>query len=232
MAFRSRTEYINNLFVSTYASAIGDVRDQIFDAKKSAFWAMLRQKGGMVSQIGGDHIKYNLEYGQNDNLTWLAKGDEIDLVDFEHLEQAQYNWYRVAKPIVRFWADDQKNSGEAQIVDMVKSKIKNTMNTFGEEMDLALFSANDESGTTTPNAIPGLRHLISTDGTGTVGGIVAGTSTWWMNKFLDYDATTDYVETASSPSDADWLNTGVDAMRYMVKECRNNTDLIICDWHM
>ena len=232
MAFRTRTKYINDLFVSTYAEAIGSVRDQIFDSKNSAFWAILRAKGGMMSQLGGDKIRFNLEYGTNDQLYWLKKGGEVNLQDFEHLEQAEYNWHYVDKPVVRFWQDDQQNPGEAEILDMIKSKINNSMKTYGEELDTALFSANDESGGTTANAIPGLQHLVSEAGTGTVGGIVAGTYTWWKNKFLDYDSGTDYVETAGSPSDADWLNTGVTAMRYMIKECRDNVDLIICPWHI
>ena len=236
--FRSRTEYINDLFVSTYASAIGSVRDNIFDAKKSAFWATLRQKGGMMSQLGGDYIKYNLEYDQNDQLFWLAKGGEVELNDFEHLEKARYKWYRVDKPIVRFWADDQENSGDAQIVDMVKSKINNTMGTYAEDLDAALLAdvvssggvslENDETGL----VLPTVQHLISDDGTGTVGEINASTYTWWKNQFLDYDGSSDWVTTPGSPVDADWLNTGVQAMRQMVKQCRNKTDLILCDWHM
>ena len=238
MTFRSRTSYINDLFVSTYAAAIGTVRDQIFDAKKSAFWALLRAKGGMMSQLGGDKIKFNLEYAKNEQLFWLAKGGEVDLEDFEHLEQARYKWYYVDKPLVRFWQDDQQNDGEAEVVDMIKSKINNSIKSYAEDLDSALLATlvssggvaleNDETGL----ILTTLQHLVSDDGTGTVGEIVAGTYTWWKNKFLDYDATTDYVETTGSPSDADWLNTGVTAMRYMVKECRNTTDLILCDWHM
>ncbi len=238
MAFRTRTEYINDMFVSTYAASIGSVRDQIFDAKKSAFWAILRNKGGMMSQLGGDKIKFNLEYAKNTELNWLAKGGEVNLQDFEHLDQARYGWYYVEKPIVRFWQDDQQNEGEAEVVDMIESKINNTINAFAEDIDGALLAdlvttgdlntQNDETGT----KLPTLQHIITPDGTGTVGEIVAGTKTWWKNQFLDYDATTDYVETVGSPSDADWLNTGVSAMRLMVKNCRNKTDLIMCDWHM
>lgn len=237
MAFRSRTSYINDLFVSTYAAAIGGVRDQIFDAHKSAFWAIMRNKGGMMSQIGGDRIKFNLEYAKNESLFWLSKGQEVDLEDFEHLEQARYKWYYVDKPIVRFWQDDQQNDGEAEVVDMIKSKINNSQRAYAEDLDSAMLADivagsglldNDETG----NVLPTLQHLISDDGTGTVGEIVAGTSTWWKNQFLDYDGSTDYVETVGSPSDADWLNSGVTAMRYMVKSCWNKTDLILTTWKM
>lgn len=230
--FRTRTEYINNLYVSTYAESIGGLRDQVFDATKSAFWAILRNKGGLMSVNGGDYIKFNLQVSKNDQLFWLAKGGQTELVDFEFLEQARYKWYRASKPLTQFWADTQKNKSEAEIIDMVTAKIENSMMSFKEDIDAQLFSANDESGSVTANAPPGLQHLVSTAGTGTVGGINSATYSWWQNQQIDFDSGTTYVATPGSPTDTDWLNSGVTAMRDMLKLTKGHTDVIIAPWHI
>ncbi len=230
--YRSRTDYITDLYVSTYAEAIGGLRDQIFDAADSAFWALMRNKGGLMSVAGGDFIKFNLMVAKNEQLFWLAKGQEVELIDFDILEQARYKWYRATKPIVQFWADTQKNRGEAEVIDMVSTKIENTLMSWKDDIDANMMSANDESGSVTANAPPGIQHLISTDGTGTVGGINASTYTWWKNKFIDYDDGTTYCAVADTPTDADWLNSGVEAMRDMLKETKGHTDIIVTTWHM
>jgi hypothetical protein len=230
MAYRTRTEYINDLFVSTYDKSIGGLRDSVFDPYSSAFWAMLRMKGGLQPKRGGLHVKYDLEVGKNEQIYWLKKGGATELHDFDIMDQAQFDWYRASKPIVRFWADDQENAGDAEVYSMIKKKIMNTFKSWKEDLDSHLLGANDESGTTVANAPPGIQHLISDDGTGTVGGIVAGTYTWWKNQFIDYDGSETYVETTGSPTAADFLATGQDAMREMVKLCLKKTTLIFTTW--
>jgi hypothetical protein len=232
MAYRTRTEYINDMFVSTYDRSIGGLRDQVFDPYSSVFWATLRMKGGLQKKLGGTKVKYDLEVGKNEQIYWLKKGGATELHDFDILDQARYGWYRASKPIVRWWADDQENAGDAEIYDTIKRKITNTMNSWREDLDSHLLGANDESGTTVANAPPGIQHLISTDGTGTVGEIDAATYTWWKNQFINYQGTTDYVTTINSPTAADFLSTGQSAMREMVKLCMGKTSLIFTTWGM
>lgn len=232
MSHRTRTETINDLYVSTYAMAIGGLRDQVFNQYNSAFWKILRDKSGLMPMTGGEKIKFKLEVAKNEQLFWLKKGGQVTLQDYDILEEARYKWYRAAKPIVRFWADDQENNGPAELISIIKAKINNTFMSWEEDIDTQLNSANDEVGSVTADAPPGIQHLVSDDGTGTVGEIVAGTYTWWKNQFIDYDGTTDYVETVGSPSAADFLDTGFDAMREMLKLCRKKTSLIYTTWEV
>lgn len=230
--FRSRTEYLDNLYVSTFRMARKMLIDSIFSIHNSAFWYMLKQRNGMEPMVGGEYIPYKLEYSKNDRIHWLDKGGTVTLQDFEFMDEARFKWYRAAKEILRFWAEDQQNAGEAQMINLVQAKISNSIRAFPEDMDSQLTGANDESGSVTANAPPGIQHLISTDGTGTVGEINASTYTWWKNQFIDYDSGTTYVATANTPLASDFLNTGLDAMMEMKKKCRNKTKLIVTTWEM
>ena len=57
------------------------------------------------------------------------------------------------------------------------------------------------------NQMGGLGHLVSTDGTGTVGGIVAGTYTWWKNQFREISGSNSWTKsTIKGEMNALWLN--------------------------
>ena len=76
---RTRSEQIDDIFVSTYQKAEKAIQDQVFDPQNSALWAMLRASDGLRAQLGGDFIKFDVEIGQNDNIQALAKGGTVDL---------------------------------------------------------------------------------------------------------------------------------------------------------
>ena len=225
---RTRSEVIDDMFVSTYQKAQKMIQDNIFNPQQSAFWAMLRAKGGLKEQLGGDYIKVDLEVGQNSNIQALAKGETVSLQDFEFLEQARYSWSYYDIPIVRFWQDDQQNAGEAQIINMIQSKIRNTISNYAELLETRLFAANSDS-----KEIVGLQDLVSDAGTGTVGEINSATHTWWANNTIDFS---DYVASGTGASgdvdDTDWLVEGVGLMREMVQDCLGKTKLIVTSQHM
>jgi hypothetical protein len=224
MAFRSRTEFVDDLFVSTYSKAQAEVRDQVFNSQNSAFWAILKSKGGMVSKTGGDNIKINLEVSKNENLQWVNKGETVTLEDFQHLERAQYEWVYATLPIVRFWHDDQQNYGEDALIDMVTSKIRNSMSSFAEALEVLLFA--DNVGDT--KSIQGLQHLVADDPTASrvVGELDQSTNTWWRNETLDFNTT------HTGQTDALWLANGVNDMRTMIQDCQHKTDIIVTSQHM
>lgn len=225
VARRTRTETIDDLFVSTYQKAERTIRDNVFNPQQSALWAMMRAKGGFVSQLGGDFIKIDLEIGQNTNIQAVGKGETVNLQDFQHLDQARYTWAFYDIPIVRYWHDDQENAGMAQIVNMIMSKIRNTTNTYAELMEQKLFGDNS----TNPKEMNGLQHLVSDSVTGsrTIGEIDQSNSdnSWWRNQSVDFGST-------YGTTDAAWLTNGVEAMRLMKQDCLGKTDLIVTSQHI
>ena len=74
----------------------------------------------------------------------------------------------------------RQNSGKNQIVDLAKSRLKNAMRTAANNMSVDLYSTRALT-----NQMGGLGAIITSDGTGTVGGIVSGTYTFWKNQFRE-----------------------------------------------
>lgn len=227
---RSRTETIDDMFVSTYQKSQKSIQDQVFNPQNSALWAMLRAKGGLQSQTGGDYIKIDLEIGQNTNIQALAKGGTVSLQDFEFLDQARYQWKYYDIPIVRFWQDDQQNRGPAQVLNMIQAKIRNTIRTYAELLETKLFVSNSDT-----LEFAGLQNLIADDPTASadVGEIDSSVHTWWRNNTVDFST---YIASGSGSSgavdDTDWLVEGVGLMREMVQDCLGKTSLIVTSQHM
>lgn len=227
---RTRSEQIDDIFVSTYQKAEKTIQDQVFNPQNSAFWALLRSSGGLKSQLGGDFIKFDVEIGQNDNIQALVKGQSVDLQDFEHLDQAREPWHYYDIPIVRFWQDDQQNAGVAQVINMINSKIRNTTKTYAELLETRLFADN-----TDVKEFSGLRNLVADDPTVSVDvhEIDASTHVWWKNQTVDF---ADFKASGSGDTgvvdDTDWLVEGTGQMRLMIQNCLNKTKLIITSQHM
>jgi hypothetical protein len=83
------------------------------------------------------------------------------------------------------------NSGSNQIADLAEARLKNAMRTAANNSSVDVYS----SGALT-NQMGGLGHIITSDGTGTVGGINSSTYTFWANQF--YEAPSSNAVTASN----------------------------------
>ncbi len=221
---RTRSDTVDDLYISIFQKAKAGLIDNFFDPKKSNTLSMLRAKGGFLPQKGGDFIKRDVEVAENDQIFYLEKGSEIDYVDYEFMEEVRYTWRYMAKPIVRFGIDDQQNRGESTLVDMIVAKIKNTMKSYDQLVDSLVFADNGSS-TTIPH---GLQHLIADDPTASVsvGELNQSTYSYWRNYYLDFTST--YGST-----DNDWINNGVTAMRTAINSVvGSGIDLIITSQHI
>ena len=78
--------------------------------------------------------------------------------------------------------DELKNSGDAQKVALVKSKVQAAEKTVMDTMGTAIYNAG-----TTNNALVGLRAIVGTSST--VGGIDQSSYSWW-NGQVDSSSTT------------------------------------------
>lgn len=94
------------------------------------------------------------------------------------------------------------NNGPEAMIKLVKARIKNAMNTAANNMSVDIYS----DGTLT-NQMGGLAQIIQNDGTGTVGGIVSGTYTFWKNKFREMAGTNTWSKsTIRGEMNGLWLN--------------------------
>ena len=180
MAINSLTEFLDNLYTSTWQNMKDKAADNIFDATPFYFW--LRDKGKMETVQGGRFISEPLNYAKNDNVSWIGKGGTVSLNDFEHLTIAKYDWKYLVGSIVRFGVDDQQNRGKNQIISLMNSKMDTTKNALIDTLETTL-----AAGTASGNEFDGLQNLVADDPTGSVvvGGINQSTYTWWRNQTTD-----------------------------------------------
>lgn len=130
---------------------------------------------------GGEYIVQPLEYAEG-NFQWYLGAETLNTSDVDTMTAAKFTWRQAAAPIVISRLDELKNMGDAQVIDFVKSKMKNAEKTMRQNMSEAFY--NDGSDATAPH---GLRSFIST--ANTFGGISQSANSWWQAQ-VDSSTTT------------------------------------------
>ncbi len=151
--------------------------DNIFDS--NLLLKLLKEKCQMEVS-GGTSIMIPLNYATNSASGWFAGLDTLDTTDNDQITAAEYNWKQLYANITIRRIDEIKNSGDAAILNFVKSKVQIAEKTMADTMGTALYNTGSDS-----KAVAGLRHAFLN--TNTVGGIAQSTYSWWN---AQRDATT------------------------------------------
>lgn len=168
----------DQLTATTYKLYRKTLADNIM--KKIALYDFLKKKGNVERKKGGLKIVEPLMYGLNNTFKSYSAYDVLDTTPQDGLTAAEYDWKDLAVSVTISKQEEDQNSGETQIINLLKSKITQAEKTYTLKFNEMLH------GDGTGNAgkdLNGLKNLITADGTGTVGTIVAGTYTWWKNSF-------------------------------------------------
>jgi hypothetical protein len=104
---------------------------------------------------------------------WFAGADTLDTTDNETITSAEYSWKQHFANISISRRDELINSGDSQILDFVKSKVKSAEKTMSDNLSTGLYNAGSDA-----KAFVGLRSILSTSNT--VGGISQSTNSWWQ----------------------------------------------------
>ena len=182
MAIRTLTEYLDNLYSSTWQNMKSEATDNIFTA--TPFWYLMREQGHLKQVEGGRFITEPLEYAKNEDVGWISKGGTVSLNDYERLTISKWDWRYLVAPIVRFGVDDQQNRGKNQIMSLVKSKMNNTQEYLVDTLETTLFGGSGVGASAGGDAFDGLQLLVKDDPTTDteVGGINQSTYSWWANQ--------------------------------------------------
>jgi hypothetical protein len=146
----------------------------------NALYRWLKEKGQIKKLDGGYEIVRPLDYAENSTFQRYSGFDALNISASDVLTAAKYDWMQSAVHVVASGRELRMNSGSNQIIDLAKARLKNAIRTAANNSSVDIYS----SGSLT-NQMGGLGALVTTDGTGTVGGIVSGTYTWWKNQFLE-----------------------------------------------
>lgn len=146
----------------------------------NALYRRLKVNGKIKKLDGGYEIVEPLDYAENSTFQRYSGYDTLNISASDVLSAAKYSWVQSAVNVTASGLELRQNSGKNQIVDLAKSRLKNAMRTAANNMSVDLYS----TGALT-NQMGGLGAIITSDGTGTVGGIVSGTYTFWKNQFRE-----------------------------------------------
>lgn len=131
---------------------------------------------------GGESIMVPLNYAQTSASGWYSGADTLDTTDNQNITAANYSWKQLFANISIMKIEELKNSGDAQKVSLVKSKVKIAEKTMSDLLGTGLYSSGSD-----PKSIAGLRVIVSASNT--VGGISQSTYSWWQSQ-IDSSTTT------------------------------------------
>jgi hypothetical protein len=172
--FTTFTELVS----TTYRNHSKEIADNV--SNHNALFRRLAEKGKTRVEAGGLSIVQPLDYASNSTYQRYSGFDILNVAASDVITAAEFAWKQVAVNVAASGLEIRSNSGPDRIINFVKAKIKNAQRSMANGLSGDIYS----DGTAT-NQMNGLQALVSTDGTGTVGGIVSGTYTFWENQVAD-----------------------------------------------
>jgi hypothetical protein len=162
---------------------------------------IMKERGNIKTDAsGGYEIAIPLSYAENSTYQRYDGYDTLNIGASDVLSAAKYDWKQVAIHVTASGKELRQNNSEERMINLVRSRIDVAMATAANNMSVDLYSDGSLS-----NQIGGLQHLITADGTGTVGGIVAGTYVFWKNKFDEILTDATVFANVKASMNREWL---------------------------
>lgn len=153
----------------------------------------MKRKNKIKTVSGGYEIAEPIDYAENGTYQRYSGYESLNTAASDVLTTVKYPYQQVALHVTASGRELRMNSGKEAMVNLVSARKENALRTAANNFSVDIYSDGTET-----NQIGGLANLITTDGTGTVGGIVAGTWTFWKNQFKEMTG----ADLAASPSAA------------------------------
>ncbi len=198
MAVTPNTTF-TELVTTTLRNHPNEIADNV--STHNALYRYLKAKGKIRMEDGGYEIVRALDWANNSTYQRYSGFDTLNVGQSNVLTAAKYDWVQAAVHIVASGDEIRKNSGKERMINLVESRVTNAKRTAANNMSIDMFS----SGSLT-NQMGGLGALITTDGTGTVGGINSATYTFWANQYREISGTNSWTKsTIKGDMNALWL---------------------------
>lgn len=168
----------NAVFTEIVSTTFRNHKKEIADnfSNHNALYRRLAKKGKTREESGGFSIVQPLEYAANGTYQRYSGMDVLNVAQSDVFTAAEFNWRQIAINVVSSGYELRVNAGPERIANLAKSRIKNAINTFGNQ-----FSADMYADGSLTNQIDGLQKLVADTPTNTVGGINASTWAFWQN---------------------------------------------------
>ena len=110
---------------------------------------------------GGKKIITPIEYGKNSAQGFYSGYDVLDTTPSDPITAAEWNWKQAFSTITISGEEELKNSGDSQVLSLLKSKMKNAEKSLKDLFGSKLFA----------NAAPGANEITSLLGSGAAAGV-------------------------------------------------------------
>jgi hypothetical protein len=170
----------SDIIATTLQGYSGELADNI--TNHNALLKQINSKGNKQTATGRTIVQ-ELEYATNGTTMWYSGAEELDISAQDTFTAAEFNYKQLAGNAVITGLEQIQNSGKEAVHNLLKSRIRNLEKSLKNTMATALYA--DGTGTSSKE-LGGLQLLVSDAGTGTVGGIISSTETWWKNKIYDF----------------------------------------------
>ena len=170
-----------------------DLSDNV--SKNNALLNRLKKKSKIKTVSGGYEIAIPLDYAENGTYQRYSGYDSLNTSASDVLSSASYSWAQVAIHVTASGRELRMNNSAEAMINLTKARVNNAMRTAANNFSTDLYG----TGALT-NQIVGVGGQVTADGTGTVGGIVSGTYTFWKNKFQEVPGTNAFTATTNLPT--------------------------------
>lgn len=172
----------NGTFTEMVTTTLRNHKKEVVDnvSDQNALLSWLKKRGHIKTESGGYEIVIPLDYAENSTYQRFQGYDTLNTSASDVLSAAKYDWAQAAIHVTASGRELKMNNSEERMINLVKARVKNAMRTAANNMSVDIYS----DGALT-NQIGGLAALVTQAGTGTVGGIISGTHTFWKNQFVD-----------------------------------------------
>lgn len=188
-------------------------------SNNTALLMRLKERGRSRSFSGGRVILEELAYSGPGNFQYYSGYDTIGVDQTDMLTAAEFNIKQAAVAVSMSGLEQLQNAGPEAFIDLFAARLEQAERELVNNLSTGIYSDGTGSG---GKQIGGLQLLVSDAGTGTVGGIVSGTYTWWQNQVYDFS---DNSETASATTIQGAMNT----LYLNCSRNRDQPDLIVAD---
>lgn len=207
---------LSELVTTTLRHRSGKLRDAV--SINSALMMRLKEKGRVRPVPGGRTITEEIEYAENSTYIRYSGYEPLNIQPSDVLTAAEYSWKQAAMAVTISGLEERMNSGKEAVIDLLEARIANAEKSFVNNLTRDMYS--DGSAL---NQIGGLQHLVSDAGTGTVGGIVAGSWDFWKNQKLSFSG-----DSLGSPG-SQAIQNAMNLLYLKLLRNRDKPDLIVAD---
>lgn len=204
---------VNQLITTTINNYHKEFADNV--SNSNAVTAQLRQGNRIRVVDGGKLISTPLTYAE-ETFAWYSGTELLSRAPKETISEADYAPYNSVASVTLSGPDLAKNRGRERILNLLEGKLDNAEATMANNITKCIYSDGSLA-----KSFPGLKAFVTDDGTGTVGGIISGTWTFWKNQFQGVVRATGLQYPA--------LKTGMNALWMKLVRGTEHPDLIIAD---